>query len=239
MRKCLNILIMVLSALPFVAVADDVVSVAEADSVGYGIASEVAAPATDTIFDNSEVLLVVAPDSISSAVDEVRIKEKRDPQKAAWLSAICPGLGQIYNRQYWKVPIVYAGFAGIAYAITWNNNMYVDYRKAYFDMVDTQSDSQHYQKMAPTGVVINSSNWDYYKSVFKNNSDTYRRYRDISIAAAAIFYALTIVDAYVDAHLQDYDISPDLSMKVVPAVLPPSDHHETSTSLGVKCRMRF
>ena len=137
---------------------------------------------------------------------------KPDAQKSVWLAAIVPGLGQIYNRQYWKVPIVYGGALGLAYGITWNDRMYVDYRKGYVDLMDKDPSTNYFEYLLPDGVVLDSSNSSYYTKVIKTKLDNYRRNRDLCIIATAVFYLLTIVDAYVDAQMFDYDISPDLSL---------------------------
>lgn len=163
---------------------------------------------------------------------------KPDPQKAVWFSAVLPGLGQIYNRQYWKLPIIIGGAAGLAYGITWNNQMYIDYRKAYVDLIDSDPDTRGYEKLLPAGVTINSSNTATYQRTFQNQMENYLRYRDLCIIAAGAVYVLVIIDAYVDAHLHDYDISDDLSVKIAPAVIP-SERNSYDASVGVRCKLRF
>lgn len=189
---------------------------------------------TDSIF--VEKKLQELPDS---SYNVVKKPFKPDADKAVWFAAVVPGLGQIYNRQYWKLPIIYGGAMGLVYAISWNNQMYVDYRKGYVDIIDGDPDSRAYESLLPAGVVIDSSNKDYYTRVIKSKQDTYQRYRDLSIVCAGVLYLLTIIDAYVDAQLHDYDIGPDLTFKIAPAVLPPSINHETETAFGVRCKMKF
>ena len=162
-----------------------------------------------------------------------------DPDMAVWLAAVVPGLGQIYNRQYWKLPILYGGAMGLAYAISWNNQMYVDYRKAYIDIIDANPDSKFYENVLPKGVVIDSSNKDYYTRTIKNKQDAYLRNRDLCIICTGVLYLLSMIDAYVDAQMADYDISPDLSLQVAPAVLPPSQYQQTDTSIGLRCKFKF
>lgn len=166
-------------------------------------------------------------------------KFKPDAQKSVWLAAVVPGLGQIYNRQYWKVPIIYAGALGFAYGITWNDRMYVDYRKGYVDLMDKDPNTNYFEYLLPEGVTINSSNSSYYTRVIKTKLDTYRRNRDLCIIATAVFYLLTIVDAYVDAQMFDYDISPDLSLEVLPTVIAPSSAYEQDSSVGLSCKLKF
>ena len=169
----------------------------------------------------------------------VKSNYQADPDMAVWLAAVVPGLGQIYNRQYWKLPIVYGGAMGLAYAISWNNQMYIDYRKAYVDIIDANPDSKFYENVLPKGVIIDSSNKDYYTRTIKNKQDSYLRNRDLCIICAGVLYLLSMIDAYVDAQMADYDISPDLSLQVAPAVLPPSQYQQTDTSIGLRCKLKF
>lgn len=165
----------------------------------------------------------------------VRRERNFDPSKAAWYAAVCPGLGQIYNRQYWKLPLVYGGFVGLGYAVSRMDAQYAAYHKAYVHVTDSDPNTTGYTEVM-YGIELTDTNRDYYTRVFKNYQDNYRRYRDLCIAAVGVWYLLTVLDAYVDAHMRDYDISPDLSFKIGPSVLPPSPNHETETALGVKCK---
>ena len=139
-----------------------------------------------------------------------------DPQKSLWYSIAFPGLGQIYNRKYWKLPIVYGGAMGITYAITWNNRTYREYMIGYRDIMDNDPNTNSYLDLLPYGVDPNSA-WA--QTTLKSRMNTFRRYRDLSIIVAVAFYAITIVDAYVDAQLADFDISPNLSMRVNPTLI--------------------
>ncbi len=161
------------------------------------------------------------------------------PAMAAWIAALFPGAGQIYNRQYWKIPIIFGGFAGLGYAVSWNNQMYVDYRKAYTDLCSSDPNARYYEKMLPAGIQIDNANMDYYKRTFKNKMSNYQRNRDLSIICIGVLYMLSIIDSYVDAQLRDYDVSPNLSMHVGPTVIPPSIHNELSTSVGMGCKLKF
>lgn len=198
---------------------------------------------------HTKPILFTAEDSIAlkNALKEEAKQRRRDaifkripdPGMAAWIAALFPGAGQIYNRQYWKVPIVYAGFAGLSYAITWNNGMYVDYRKGYTDLCGSDPTAKYYEYLLPEGVTINASNIDYYKRTFKSKMEGYQRNRDLSIMATAILYLLSIIDAYVDAQLRDYDVSPDLSMSITPTVIPPTQDKALESSVGVSCKLKF
>ncbi len=142
---------------------------------------------------------------------------KPDPMRAVWMGLIIPGYGQIYNKAYWKLPIVYGGFMGCIYAISWNNTMYSDYKQAYRDILTDKGTS--YMDMLPDGYTLEMMGGKAnYTKVLKTRQDTYRRYRDYSIVATIAVYALSVIDAYVDAQLFDYDISTDLSMHVQPQI---------------------
>lgn len=143
---------------------------------------------------------------------------KPDPIRALWLSLIFPGAGQIYNRKYWKLPIVYGGFLGCAYALTWNNQMLRDYSQAYLDIMDSDPNTKSYEKMLPIGYDI-SGREEQFKEIFKNKKNYFRKYRDMSIFAFFAVYAIAAIDAYVDAELSSFDISEDLTLRVTPAVI--------------------
>lgn len=203
-------------------------------------AANAATVKNDSIYSITSVdsLQVVAElDTVETYVSTSTFKP--DAQKSVWLATVVPGLGQIYNRQYWKVPIIYAGALGLAYGITWNDRMYVDYRKGYVDLVDNDPMSNYYEYLLPPGAVLDSSNRDYYIRTIKTKLDSYRRNRDLCIIATAVLYLLSIVDAYVDAQLFDYDISPDLSLQVTPTVIAPSSTYEQDSSVGLSCKLKF
>lgn len=195
---------------------------------------------------NDSIYLITSVDTMEvvSEVDTIETYEststfKPNAQKSVWLATVVPGLGQIYNRQYWKVPIIYAGTLGLVYGITWNDRMYVDYRKAYIDLLDKNPDTNYFNYLLPEGVVLDGSNTDYYTRLIKTKLDSYRRNRDLCIIATAVLYLLSIVDAYVDAQLFDYDISPDLSLQVAPTVIAPSSSYEQDSSVGLSCKLKF
>jgi hypothetical protein len=139
-----------------------------------------------------------------------------EPRVAVWLSLLVPGGGQIYNRKLWKLPIVYGGYVGCIYALTWNQSTYMDYQRAYVDIMDTDDNTNSYEDFLPPHYEIDTSMKDWLKDVFKQRKNKYRRYRDLSIFAFAGMYVIAAIDAYVDAELSHFDISPDLSMRVEP-----------------------
>lgn len=163
-----------------------------------------------------------------------------NPTRAVWLAAICPGLGQIYNRKYWKLPIIYGGFVGLAYAITWNNRMYNDYKQAYLDLMDNNPNTNSYLNVFPKGSIMNPNQIDkaWLQTALQQQVNVFRRYRDLSIISAIGLYAISIVDAYVDAQLSNFDISPDLSLKVSPSLIQ-QQQLGASTSYGVKLHITF
>jgi hypothetical protein len=164
-----------------------------------------------------------------------------DPKRALWLAIVIPGGGQIYNRKYWKLPIVYGGFVGCAYAMQWNNQMYNDYSQAYLDIMDNDPNTQSYNQFMHFGTTIDDSNKERYKSLFKKRKDYYRRYRDLSFFILVGVYALSVIDAYVDASLSDFDISKDLTMRVSPTILTNKTERNPlrSSALGVQCSLNF
>ena len=161
-----------------------------------------------------------------------------NPTKATWLALVIPGGGQIYNRKYWKLPIFYGGFAGCAYALTWNGKMYKDYSQAYKDAVKEKWNSSSITDLLPPGYVDKVSKTQLTETLRKRK-DTYRRYRDLSIFAFIGVYLLSVVDAYVDAELSNFDISPDLSMSVEPAVINNQMTGGSNKSVGVQCSFKF
>lgn len=179
---------------------------------------------------------------IAKAQQQVQKAFVPKPTKALWLSLVLPGAGQIYNRKYWKLPIIYGGFLGCAYALTWNQMMYRDYSQAYLDIMDDDPNTKSYLDMLPPRYDITGRE-DQFKKIFKRKKDFYRRYRDLSAFCFIGVYLLSVVDAYVDAQLSEFDISPDLSMKVEPAVIgTPKLMGGTTTgraAYGVGCSLRF
>lgn len=186
---------------------------------------------------------------LTVAKDSVAVKKMKrdwatwspDPKRAMWLAIVLPGAGQIYNRKYWKLPIVYGGFVGCIYAMRWNNQMYRDYSQAYMDLMDNDPNTQSYNQFLHLGNTITEENKSRYENLFKRRKDYYRKYRDLSIFALIGVYALSVIDAYVDASLSQFDISKDLSLKIEPSVINnrSSLNPVKSSSLGVQCSLNF
>ncbi len=148
------------------------------------------------------------------------------PKKASIYAALFPGLGQVYNGKYWKLPIVYGGYTGLIYLLGWNNNNYNDYFDAYKTMSKYQNVNQMSKedkdylnemfKIPYFDMNTYPSHFDSFKSQLKGGKDYYRRNRDLSIIAIAALHVLSIIDASVDANLADFDINDNLSMRVEP-----------------------
>lgn len=188
--------------------------------------------------------VMLAADSLPKPA-QIKMDFKPDPKKAV-LMALVPGLGQIYNRKFWKLPIVYGGLMGCMYAVTWNNRNYQDYSTAYKDiMMDAEEPNRPVEEFHTSwqdflGVGYDPKEWvtnTNFQTQLKNRKDYYRRYRDLSIIITVGVYALSIIDAYVDAQLFDFDISPDLSMHWEPSVTPQTAY--SSRSYGLNCSIKF
>lgn len=166
---------------------------------------------------------------------------KPDPIRAMWLGMVFPGGGQIYNRKYWKLPIVYGGVIGCVYAVSWNAQMLRDYSQAYQDIMDNDPTTTSYVEMLPLGYDITGRE-EHFKSVFKRKKDFYRRYRDLSIFFIAGVYVLSIVDAYVDAELSTFDISRDLSLRIAPSMISSSSMYDANPfggSPGISIQLNY
>jgi hypothetical protein len=168
-------------------------------------------------------------------------KWQPDPKRALWLALVFPGGGQIYNRKYWKLPLIYGGFMGCLYAMNWNNNMYKDYSQAYLDITDDDPGTASYNSYLHLGAKITSDNEARYAEIFKSRKNKYRRWRDLSFFVMLGVYALSVVDAYVDAELSVFDISKDLSLKVEPTIMNNSSSNNPfqSGALGLNCSLNF
>ena len=177
-------------------------------------------------------------DEISIMIDTTKqVKVPRDwstwkpnPQRALWLALVLPGAGQIYNRKYWKLPIFYGGFM-----------MYKDYSQAYLDIMDNDPNTASYNKFLHLGVKITDANKKRYEELFKGRKDKYRRWRDMSIFVMIGVYALSVIDAYVDAELSEFDISKDLSLEVRPTVISNrgGGNPLQAQSVGLSCFLNF
>lgn len=196
----------------------------------------------------AELPMAAQLDTISLAAADSTRRHKRDwttwrpsPKRALWLALVLPGAGQIYNRKYWKLPLIYGGFVGCAYAMRWNNMMYRDYSQAYLDIMDSDPKTQSYNQFLHLGTTISDNNVKQWQEIFRKRKDRYRRWRDLSFFVMVGVYALSVVDAYVDASLSEFDISPDLSLRVAPAVMGQGVERGQlqHAGLGLQCSLNF
>lgn len=166
-------------------IVDDTLQVGQEGTIGTG------QPGVET-----------APDT---AVIE-KVTKGHIPRKAALFSAVLPGLGQIYNGKYWKVPIIYAGFATLGYFVVFNNDRYQLFRRAF---IATRTDTPEENPLAGISNLQGNS--------LSNAVDQLRRNRDYTIILMAGLYGLQIMDAIVDAHLIEFEVNEQLSLQLHPS----------------------
>ncbi len=144
------------------------------------------------------------------------------PRKAILYSAICPGLGQVYNKKYWKLPIIYGAGGAFAYYFSFYQLKYEKFRNA--------------NDRGNTGekVLIDGAYYDF--DDLARGRDWYRRYRDLNVLGMAAIYFLNIIDAMVDAHFFYYDVSDDLTMKLEPAII---ENPGMTASVGFRINLGF
>ena len=158
----------------------------------------------------ADVIEVQMPDTVAIQPADSSEMFVPDSNKALWFAALCPGLGQIYNRRYWKLPIVAGGIVGVSYAISWNGKYYEAYTYAYRDLIDGDPNTNYFKELIPPGASYSESQL---QTVFKNRQQSFRRQRDLSIIVGVGLYLICLLDAYVDAELFTFDISDDLSFE--------------------------
>jgi hypothetical protein len=158
-------------------------------------------------------LTVVGQDSLRSEHDSDTVflksdtipitsyASKYDPRKAILFAAVLPGLGQIYNKKYWKLPLVYGGFIGFGYGVNFYQTGYKKYKNELFDILET-------------GEPVSVSGYD--EDQLRRIVDQYRRERDFFIILTAGMYLLQMIDAHVDSHLKEFDLNPNLQVSVQP-----------------------
>ena len=219
-------------------------------AMGSGMAGS-QLPADSTVYLDVD-LLVREPGSYDAAADTVPtvvvdehspygLDGKKifnpSPTRAVWMSALFPGLGQVYNRRYWKLPIVVGGFMGLGYATSWNNTQLKDYTQAYRDLMDSDPSTKSYMNFFPSTTKEEDLDKTWLSNTMKARRDFYRRNRDLCIICLVGMYMLCMVDAYVDASLAHFDISPDLSIDWSPSMtVDPSDR---KVSLGLSWALTF
>lgn len=187
-----------------------------------------------------EVMEQTGKEAIATPTKSEEVKRFKPNSTKAVLYSIVPGGGQIYNRVYWKLPIVIGAYTACYYAISWNNNNLIDYATAYRDIKsNTPMEHQSWQDFLPYGVDPKSyvNNTGFHEQL-KRGRDFYRRNRDLSIIITAAVYALFMIDAYVDAELYNFDISPNLTLSYAPTYIPPTPQTPDS-GVGLQLALRF
>jgi len=163
--------------------------------------------------------------TLTEEPDSVKEKE-HSPTKATIMSTLLPGLGQFYNKKYWKIPIIYAGFGILAYFIATNTDEYINYKCAYIE--------SSYGNMNGSYAYLVDK---YTKDELLSAREYYRRNLEISCLITALWYVLNIVDAAVDAHLYTFNITNKLSLNVEPAIQPFG--YQNASATGFKIRLKF
>ncbi len=182
-------------------------------------------------------ILAIKTDSIQKEIPQPKKRFIPDSNRSVWLALVFPGGGQIYNRKYWKLPIVYGGFVGCTYALSWNNKMYKEYSQAYLDIMDDDPNTKSYEDFLPMNSSI-AGQEERFKEIFRKRKDAYRRQRDLSIFSFIGVYLLSVIDAYVDAELSDFDITKDIGLRVEPAVFN-DGKSKNFGSVGLQCSLKF
>ena len=193
------------------------------------------------------LLVVLTPANSYAQADSIPYPGKQrvrvvSPMKATMLAAALPGSGQVYNRKYWKIPFVYAGFGALGYSIVVNTNNHNDFLQAYIDLTDDIAETNSYTKLTPNfepaeiDPALGSDQFDartseWVKSQLMNGIDYFRRYRDLSCIGVALWYLVTILDANIDANMYDYDIGEDLKISIKP--VPIATYHGKTAGLGI------
>ncbi|MDX9750110.1 MAG: DUF5683 domain-containing protein [Flavobacteriales bacterium] len=167
-------------------------------------AQEDSLPPTDTL--RVAVSPEAAPTTPAAPADTLHWRARHSPPKATLLSAVVPGAGQIYNRKYWKAPIVWAGLGTCVWFIQDNHREYHRYRDAYLALVDDDP------------ATVDEFNGQYAPEQVRNVMDTYRQWRDLSYLVTGLVYMLNVVDANVDAHFVRFDVGAELSLGIGPAL---------------------
>jgi len=165
--------------------------------------------------------------TLNQPVPDSILEKQHSPTKATIMSLCLPGLGQIYNKKYWKVPVIYAGIGIFTYLIVFNTDYYLTYKSAYIESFNGDSTGNY------SDIVKK-----YPKESILSAREYYRRNLEITIIFTAIWYILNIVDAAVDAHLFTFDIKNDLSLRIEPALIPPAAQYRNYSS-GVKLCLKF
>ncbi len=187
-------------------------------------------------------------DSVAIEGNETTIEEAfrnkdekvHSPHKATFYSAILPGLGQAYNKKYWKIPLLYAGIGGMAYGLHFNSTNYIKYKNAYRDFLIRDPGNKSYEHVIPPTLTleeVETTYADWFEQALENKREYYKRYRDLSYIGMVAIYVLNMMDASVDAHFYNFDVSDDLSMDVRPVMLDPDPI--SGNPMGIRLSFKF
>ena len=189
---------------------------------------------TVAVRQSSESAVVVLSDTavLSGVFPLDTFVNVHSPAKAAIMSAVLPGLGQAYNKKYWKLPIVYAAIGTSVYYFLKHQNNYQKFRRAYIDFNDNNDYTNSWQNVGLPSYYTR----DQIGQTVSRGKDLYRSWRDWAIVAVVLSYGLNIIDANVDAHLMNYDISDDISLNISPCFLENDIH---SKKIGLNLRFTF
>lgn len=203
---------------------------------------ELPADTVTTINIPSDTVTTIIPraDTVAATVSapaDIKDEIVHSPQKAAMYSAILPGLGQAYNKKYWKIPLVYGGFAAFGYFINFNNNRYKLFKLYYSDLTDGNDMTNSFldYKYVDGDKMDDLSYVETLKRGFIREQDRWRRWRDMNIIMIVGFYGLNIIDASVDAHFFNWDISDDLTLRWQPTI----DQLYNKNIFALNCTIRF
>lgn len=164
----------------------------------------------------------------NAITDSVTVK-KHSPIKAQLYSAILPGLGQIYNRKYWKVPIIYGIGGAVIFSYFYNRDYYRDFRDAWIEV--------YYMDPPPTEYVFRGTTINYnIKEWLRGNMEYFGRWKDYALVGIAAVYLLNVIDAMIDAHFLEYDVSDDLSFRLSPSLI---NHDIYATTMGMRLSVKF
>ena len=185
---------------------------------------------TDTLQQEDPQVIVETVDTLDQEVpDTVAIKsyaERFDPRKAILYAAVLPGLGQVYNKKYWKLPLVYGGFVFIGHYIKTYNDLYIDYRGYLFDNLELGRSGEN-DENPEIGLTTGQ---------LRTIVDKSRRERDFMIILMGGMYILQMVDAHVDAHLKEFDLNPELQVSIEPAM---DQSLQTGRTIGLALVVKF
>jgi len=176
------------------------------------------------------VVSVQPPDQIQGDIQSIETspfdENKETPQaKAALYSAVLPGLGQAYNKKYWKIPLIYGGAAAMGYYISFSHDRYTTFRTLLFAESDQDPNT------------INDTELS--EETLRRNTDDWRRNRDLMIGLLVLLYFLNIADAHVDAHLKEFDINEDLVLQLKPAFTEIETPVNRTQMIGLSLNLKF